>query len=91
PVTPSFASGYAIVERRWKAGDSVAITLPLELRIEATPGDDRTVAILRGPMVLAADLGTTEGDWTSPDPALVGTDLLASFRPSATPARYTTS
>ena len=91
PVRPSFASGYAIVQRSWKAGDAVAITLPLELRLEATPGDEKTIAVLRGPMVLAADLGTTEGDWASPDPALVGADLLGGFRASATPAVYTTS
>jgi len=42
-------------------------------------------------MVLAADLGTTEGDWASPDPALVGADLLGGFRAGATPATYTTS
>ena len=91
PVRPSFAGGYAIVERSWKAGDAVAITLPLDLRLEATPGDEKTIAVLRGPMVLAADLGTTEGDWASPDPALVGADLLGGFRAGATPATYTTS
>jgi len=91
PVSPSFAGGYAIVQRSWKAGDAIAITLPLELRIEATPGDEKTIAILRGPMVLAADLGTTEGDWASPDPALVGADLLGGFRAGAIPATYATS
>ena len=90
-VRPAFARGYAIVERRWKAGDSLAITLPLDLRIEPTPGDDKTIAILRGPMVMAADLGSTEGNWSSPDPALVGDDLLARFTPAAQPATYTTS
>lgn len=29
-------------------------TLPLELRLEATPGDDKTIAVLRRPMELAA-------------------------------------
>jgi len=91
PVRPSFTGGYAIVERSWKAGDAVAITLPLDLRLEATPGDEKTIAVLRGPMVLAADLGTTEGDWASPDPALVGADLLGGFRAGAAPATYTTS
>ncbi|CAN5283453.1 glycoside hydrolase family 127 protein [soil metagenome] len=90
-VTPGFARGYAVIERNWKAGDAVAITLPLDLRIEATPGDDKTIAILRGPMVLAADLGTTEGDWNGADPALVGDDLLAGFTPGAQSATYTTS
>lgn len=77
--TPVFARGYATVDRRWKAGDRLSITLPLELRIEATPGDDSTVAVLRGPMVLAADLGDREQKWEQADPALVGADLLGGF------------
>ncbi|MDJ0275652.1 glycoside hydrolase family 127 protein [Sphingomonas sp. 2R-10] len=81
PVEPLREGGYAIVERRWKAGDTVAIALPLDLRIEATPGDDKTIAIVRGPMVLAADLGRADGEWEGPDPALVGSDLLGRFTP----------
>lgn len=89
PVTPEFARGYAIVSRRWKAGDVVAITLPLELRSESTPGDPNTIAFLRGPMVLAADLGSKDVKWESADPAMVGDDLLAGFSPvDATKAVY---
>lgn len=91
PVMPTFARGYALIARRWQAGDAIAITLPLDLRIEPTPGDDKTIAILRGPMVMAADLGAAEHDWSNPDPALVGDDLLARFTPGAQPATYTTS
>ena len=83
PVQAIRENGYAIVARRWKAGDTVAITLPLDLRIEPTPGDEKTIAILRGPMVLAADLGRADGEWDAPEPALVGTDLLAAFTPVA--------
>lgn len=79
-VTPAMSKGYAIVERKWKQGDTVAITLPLELRLEATPGDDSTVAVLRGPMVMAADLGPTSEKWDSPDPAMVGQNLLGGFQ-----------
>ncbi|MES2056029.1 MAG: glycoside hydrolase family 127 protein [Pseudomonadota bacterium] len=78
-VKPVVEGGYAIIKRRWKAGDSVAITLPLDLRIEATPGNADVVAILRGPLVLAADLGPTATPWSDADPALVGADLLAGF------------
>ena len=83
PVTPELAGGYALVDRRWKAGDVVAITLPLDLRIEATPGDDTTVAVVRGPMVLAADLGPTGQPWEGVDPALVGEAVLTGFQPKA--------
>ena len=71
--------GYAVVSRKWKAGDSVSIRLPMELRLEATQGDDGTVAVLRGPLVLAADLGPADKPFTAAAPALVGADLLAGF------------
>lgn len=82
-VTPTVSKGYALIDRKWKPGDTVTITLPLELRLEATPGDESTVAVLRGPMVMAADLGPTSQKWDSPDPAMVGEDLLGSFKPAA--------
>jgi hypothetical protein len=79
PVTPTMANGYAVVERRWKQGDTVAITIPQGLRTESTAGDPDTIAILRGPMVLAADLGSTGTPWSGADPAMVGDQLLAAF------------
>ncbi|MFM9735831.1 hypothetical protein ACKI17_48830, partial [Streptomyces niveiscabiei] len=69
PVTPVMARGYATVTRVWRAGDRIAIALPLDLRLEATPGDPDVVAVVRGPMVLAADLGPVEAKWDKPDPA----------------------
>ena len=90
PAGAVFDRGYAIVARSWKAGDTLAITLPMALRLEATPGDDSMVAVLRGPMVLAGDLGPTSTPWHAADPALVGADLLAAFTPAAEPAVYET-
>ena len=91
-VSPRFERGYAVVDRRWKTGDTVSIRLPLDLRVETTPGDDSVVAVLRGPMVMAADLGGREDRWDSPDPVLVGANPLASFT-AADPAtaRYRTA
>ncbi|WP_136162712.1 glycoside hydrolase family 127 protein [Sphingomonas flavalba] len=83
PATVLRDAGYAIIRRRWKAGDSVALTLPLALRLETTPGDDSVVALLRGPMVLAADLGPADEPFAQAAPALVGQDLLAGFQPVA--------
>ncbi|GFE79927.1 hypothetical protein GCM10011487_19270 [Steroidobacter agaridevorans] len=74
-------AGYLIVRRKWREGDTVAFTLPLELRLESTPGDDKTIAVLRGPMVLAADLGPADQPFEAAAPALVGADLLADFEP----------
>lgn len=74
--------GYAIVERRWKAGDVLAITLPLTLRTETAPGGG-PVSVLRGPLVLAADMGEANGPFPAIAPALVGEDVLAGFVPVA--------
>ena len=74
--------GYARVRRRWKAGDVVRLSLPLELRLEAVAGNDRVVALLRGPMVLAADLGPSDKPFSGLAPALVGTNILGSFAES---------
>ena len=91
-VTPRFERGYAVVDRRWRAGDKMTIRLPLDLRIETTPGDDTVVAVLRGPMVMAADLGGRDDKWDSPDPVLVGANPLAGFAAAdQARARYTTA
>ncbi|PXA87176.1 hypothetical protein DMC47_32780 [Nostoc sp. 3335mG] len=79
PVLTRATGGYVIVERRWTAGDMLSIQLPLELRTEAAAGDPGTIAVLRGPMVMAADLGSTDAKWDSPDPAMVGDDPLGGF------------
>ncbi len=82
PVPVELRAGYAIVRRRWQTGDTLTIQLPLELRLEATPGDPQTVSVLRGPLVLAADLGDAASPWQGAEPALVGKDLLAAFHAS---------
>jgi len=81
-VAPVMTQGYAVIERHWRTGDRVAITIPLELRVESTAGDPNTVAVLRGPIVLAADLGPATTPWKEVDPAMVGDAPLAKFTPS---------
>ncbi len=76
PVTIAKCNGYAVLERRWREGDVVAITLPLELRTESAPGDPNIVSVLRGPMVMAADVGPSATNWNGAEPALVGDELL---------------
>lgn len=56
-VTATPAS-YLRLEHSWKAGDVVAIDLPLTLRIESAPDDKLVQAAMYGPLVLAALLGT---------------------------------
>lgn len=81
PVETKTEAGYLIARRRWREGDSLEYTVPQSLRIEAAPGDDKTIAVLRGPMVLAADLGPSDQPFEAAAPALVGADLLADFKP----------
>ncbi|MCJ2183578.1 glycoside hydrolase family 127 protein [Novosphingobium sp. 1949] len=90
PVTP--VNGYALIERRWKAGDVVGYSLPLDLRFEGAEGDPSVVSVLRGPLVMAADLGPVEVEWKDVEPAMVGEDPLAAFHPIVSDRpRYQTS
>src|SRR6202035_2274948 len=82
PFAITVRSGYAMLTRRWQEGDVVVITIPLELRIEAAPGDPDLIAVLRGPMVLAGDLGPAAAKWNDVNPALISDEsLLARFAP----------
>lgn len=50
--------GYFVVEREWRDGETLDITLPMKLRQEAMPDDDTLRAFLHGPVVLVGELGT---------------------------------
>jgi DUF1680 family protein len=49
---------YLTLSRTWKNGDRVEMELPMRLRIDAMPDDQRMQSILYGPVVLAGDLGS---------------------------------
>ncbi len=85
PVQPG-SDGYFTIRRRWTAGDAVELSFPVRMRFEPTPDDPSTVALLRGPLVLAADLGPANSTFDGPAPALVGDDPLALIEP-VDPAR----
>ena len=51
------AGSYVEVNRTWKTGDKVALTLPKTLRVEPLPDNANRVALMWGPLVLAGDLG----------------------------------
>jgi DUF1680 family protein len=58
PRTAGAAPGqYATIEREWRDGDVVELSLPMRLWSEPMPDDASVVAFLKGPIVLAADLG----------------------------------
>jgi len=79
PVSEGPKDGYFSVHREWAKDDVLELKLPMALRFEPTPDDPQTVALLYGPLVLAADLGPADEPWDAPAPALVGDDLLAAF------------
>jgi len=92
PAAPVRVAGYAVIRRQWRPGDVVSMIMPMALRIESTPDDRDTIAVLRGPLVLAADMGPANQPLTdAAAPALVGADILAGFSPvEGQPAVYRT-
>jgi DUF1680 family protein len=52
------APGYLVIDRLWRHGETVELTLPLALRVESMPDDAGLGAVCYGPLVLAARLGT---------------------------------
>jgi hypothetical protein len=55
------AGAYVPVEHRWKTGDHLEFVVPMALRTEPMPDNPKRIALLYGPVVLAADLGAVEG------------------------------
>jgi DUF1680 family protein len=56
---------YLAIRRVWQDGDTVSISLPMELRQDTLPGGDSVTAVVYGPLVLAADLGPGPADGPS--------------------------
>lgn len=46
--------GYVRIERAWREGDTVDVTLPMTTRLEQMPDRSNYYAVLHGPIVLAA-------------------------------------
>jgi DUF1680 family protein len=80
PAQPA-GDGYIRLRRAWRAGDVVELNLPLRPRLEPTADDPSTLAILHGPLVLAADLGPADQPYGGVAPALVGASVLEGLAP----------
>jgi DUF1680 family protein len=52
---PAFASpsSYLSLNRTWKTGDRIALSLPMGLHIDRMPDDETLQAVMYGPLVLA--------------------------------------
>jgi DUF1680 family protein len=74
-ITPSIEKGYAVIKRRWKAGDKINLKLPMKVqkikgsdKIEATRGQ---VALRYGPLIYNVERVDQDIDNNlSPDSAL---------------------
>ncbi len=73
--------GYLRLRRAWREGDCIELGLPMRPRLEPAPDDPSVVALMHGPLVLAADLGPSGTSFDGPEPALVGADPLAAVLP----------
>lgn len=56
----STPASYAEIRREWRDGDRVDVELPMRTTVERLPDGSDWVAILRGPIVLAAPAGTND-------------------------------
>jgi len=55
-----FASpgGYYVLDRTWRDGDRLEVSLPMRLHMQAMPDDPSLQAVMYGPLVLVGRLGT---------------------------------
>lgn len=51
------AGTYVELDRTWRSGDTVKVTLPKTLHLEPLPDNPDRVALMWGPLVLAGDMG----------------------------------
>ena len=56
----STPSSYAELRREWQDGDRVEVELPMRTTVERLPDGSDWIAIMRGPIVLAAPAGTND-------------------------------
>lgn len=65
PVPYQLRNGYAVLPRKWRKGDVVAVTLPMEVRrVVANPrvqDDLGKVALQRGPVIYCAEWADNQG------------------------------
>jgi len=53
-------SSYVCIDRKWKKGDVIQITLPMHNTIEHLPNVPEYIAIIHGPILLGAKTGTED-------------------------------
>lgn len=65
-------TSYVTIKRKWKTGDIVTITLPMETKAEYLPDQSPWVSFVHGPIVLAAITDTTDLEGLKADGSRMG-------------------
>lgn len=76
----SAPSSYVVLDRVWRSGDVIRITMPFTLRTQAFTDNPRRFAYLNGPLVLAAVINPKQ---TIPAIVSTGPDVTLGFEPVA--------
>jgi DUF1680 family protein len=66
-VSSVVENGYFVINRKWRDGDKLELTLSTSVRCEVAPDDSSKVVLLYGPIVLAGRLGTEGMQSPAPD------------------------
>lgn len=57
---PESKNGYVAIKRIWKKGDKVTVELPMQTKIERLPDGSNYEAVIHGPIVMAAEIGSKD-------------------------------
>ncbi|MGL6195782.1 MAG: beta-L-arabinofuranosidase domain-containing protein, partial [Thermoguttaceae bacterium] len=60
--SPQFRDGHVVFVQKWKKGDKVKLSFDFSPRIKSMPDNPNRIAILYGPVLLAANIGSVEQD-----------------------------
>lgn len=74
-------TGYYVIDRNWKHGDRVVLTMPMHITAETLPDHSQWVSFLHGPIVLAAALDTTGLDGLLANGSRMGHIAAGPLRP----------
>jgi DUF1680 family protein len=66
------ASSYIALKRKWRNGDLITVTLPMQTTIEKLPDGSNYEAVLRGPIVLASVIDTANEQGLNADDSRMG-------------------
>jgi hypothetical protein len=78
---PAAPGSWLVLERRWRRGDTVDVSLPMRLALSPAPDSPRVQAVTYGPVVLSGGYGGRE--ITAMPRLSTGSVTLASAQPLA--------